>query len=117
MSADGTTIFSFNKQIVTNQSMVTNFNSPSWSTKEVKTGAIQAVWSGGSSPVGLMQIAGSNDNINFTLIEGTILSTDGDTTGSNGWNMYEMGYPYLQFQYIATSGSGLITVTISGKYI
>jgi hypothetical protein len=117
MSANGTTIFSFNYPIVTNQSMASNFSSPSWETKEIKTSAIQAVWSSGSSPIGLMQLMGSNDNINFTLIEGSTLSVDGESSGTNGWNVTQLGYPYMQFQYTATSGSGLVTVMISGKYI
>jgi hypothetical protein len=117
MGANGTTIFSFNQLIVTNHSMVTSFNSPSWETKEIRTGTVQAVWIGGGSPVGLMQLSGSNDNINFTLIQGSILSTDGDNSGSNGWNIADLGYPYMQFNYIATSGSGTVSVMVSGKYI
>lgn len=117
MSANGTSIFSFNRPIVINHSLASNFQSLSWETKEIKTGTVQAVWSGGVAPIGLMSLYGSNDNITFTLIEGTTLSIDGENSGSNGWNIGQLGYPYMQFQYKATSGTGNITVTVSGKYI
>lgn len=116
MPANGTTIFSFNYPIILNGSLSTSFNSPSWETKEIKTGTVQAVWSGGGTPVGLMHLEGSNDNVNFTLIQGSVLDVVGNS-GTNGWNIYEMGYPWLRFSYISTSGTATVTVTVSGKTI
>lgn len=116
MPLSQTGIFVFNQEFVTNQSMAATFNSPSYEVKEVKTLAIQAVWSGGGSPVGNIELQGSLDDITFTRIQGSVLSVDGNS-GSNAWNVQDVGYPYIRVLYVRTSGSATMNIKISGKTI
>lgn len=116
MALTQSAIFSFNKEIATNQSLGASFDTEGYEVKEAKTLFIQAVWSGGGSPVGNFELQASSDNVEFTRIQGTVLSVIGNS-GSDGWNLQSIGYPYIRVRYVRTSGTGTCKVTISGKTI
>lgn len=116
MGLSHTAIFSFNQPIVISGSLGATFNSDSYEVKEVKTIAIQTIWSGGGTPIGNMELQASLDNVNFTRIQGSVLSVSGNS-GTNAWNIQNVGYPYIRFRYVRTSGTADVQVTISGKII
>lgn len=116
MPLSQTAIFVFNLDVAVNQSMGATFNTDSVETKEAKTIAIQATWSGGGSPVGNMEIQGSLDNVNFTRIQGTVIAVSGNS-GSNGWNIQNLGFAYIRLRYVRTSGTATVNVKIAGKTI
>lgn len=113
----GTAIFAYNKLIVTNGSMSSNITSTSYEVKEQKTLFIQAVWSSGVAPEGILELKGSTDSDGtYTRIEGSVLDVTGNS-GSDGWNLANIGYPYIQCVYTRTSGTGILNVKICGKYV
>ncbi len=116
MASSGTAIFAFNDDLVVDASMGADVTSDSYEVKEQKTLAFQAVWSGGGSPNGLMELQGSLDNVNFTRIQGSVLAATGNS-GTNGWNIENPGYPWIRFVYTRTSGTATLNVKISGKYL
>ena len=69
--------------------------------------SFQAVWTG-TSPVGTLQIQGSNNNINW--------SNDGSTTAVSGNSgnvlikVTSVCYDYIRIQYAKTSGVGTLNV-------
>jgi hypothetical protein len=81
--------------------------------KEIRTFAVQAVWSG-ASPLGTLSIQGSNDGTNFKELSGGSIAVSGNT-GNDLKNFPDCGYAYVQAVYTKTSGTGTITVTVNGK--
>lgn len=115
MGSNGTAIFEINEVIADSVSLASSFTSDVVETKELKTLFIQAVWSGGGSPVGTLELqASSSATGTFTRIEGSVLGVIGNS-GSDGWNVANAGFPFLLVAYTRTSGTGTITITASGK--
>ena len=82
-------------------------------TEHVGALCIQAAWSG-SSPVGVLKLKGSVDNVTFT----DIASQSQNVSGSTGNLIYDLGtcsFPYVQVLYTKTSGTGTLAVTFYGK--
>lgn len=63
------------------------------------------------TPTGTLIIEGSNDNSTFTTITSHALAG----AATSFMDLYVAGYCYIQARYAFTSGTGTLTVTISGK--
>lgn len=105
----------FNDILLPSTSMSSNITTPSYDVTQANTLAVQAVWSGGGTPVGNMYIAVSTDNINFTTNQDSVLPVSGNS-GSNFYNIQDIGYRYIRLLYVRTSGTASLLVNISGKY-
>lgn len=78
--------------------------------------AVQAVWSAGSSPVGTVTLEGSLDGTNFTAISGVSISVSGNSGAIVGKPTATLNADrFVRAVYTRTSGSGTISVYISGK--
>lgn len=113
MSYDPTLIF--NDILLPSTSMGTTVTTPSYDVTQANTLAIQAIWSGGGVPVGTTSISVSTDNINFTIDQDSVLAVNGNS-GSNFYNIQDIGYRYIRLVYTRTSGTGSLVVNISGKF-
>lgn len=85
--------------------------------------ALQAVWSNGSTPVGVLTVQGS---VNYgqpgvTAAWTTIsLSATLNVSGSSGSaiaDLTQITYPYVRMVYTRSSGSGSLDIWVSGKEI
>jgi hypothetical protein len=75
---------------------------------------VQAVWTG-TSPVGTLNVLASNDGVNFNEDpEVTPIAISGDS-GSALVKINNCSYPWLQLSYVSSSGTGSLTVHVSGK--
>jgi hypothetical protein len=75
---------------------------------------VQAVWTG-TSPIGVLSVLVSNDGINFDEDpEVTPINISGNS-GSALVKIANCSYPWLQLSYVGASGTGTLTVTVSGK--
>ena len=74
--------------------------------------AIQVVWTGTTSPVGTIQLNGSNDNVNWTALSGASAAVSG--AGSFIFKEASPYYKFVQLVYTRTSGgaSDVLTATI-----
>lgn len=107
-------ILQFNDFLIQGQSMISTFSTPSKDISEIKGAAVQAVWSAGSTPVGATTLEGSLDDINYVTISGSSLSVSGNT-GNNLYNIDSPNYKFIRLTYTASSGTGTMSVRISGK--
>lgn len=104
-------VFIENQQIVTNGDMSANILSTSQNISEFSNYAVHCSWSG-STPVGSLDVLGSNDGIIFTSV-GT-LAVSGNT-GLDLFNVFGAAYKYMQVSYTFTSGTGTLNVYLSAK--
>jgi hypothetical protein len=100
--------------LVTNinaQSMASNITSTGVNLDSVSRVAIQAAWSG-TSPVGAINVLGSNDDSTYSSI-----ATNSVSTNTGDWlvNIENPAFRFVKVTYTATSGTGSLTATISGK--
>ncbi len=95
-------------------SMATSFTSEIYDVSVANAGAIQAIWVANTG-TGSTSISASNDGINFATVTGSSLSVSG-TTGTNVYNLTDLGYTKIQLVYTSSSAStGTMTAIISGK--
>jgi hypothetical protein len=106
-------------------SMAATFNSSVADTGESPNFSVHAVWSGGSSPIGALNLQGSNDktvdhnsvshwtDLNTNIYIGSIAVSG--TSGSYLFNIANGGFKWLRAVYTRTSGSGTMDVTFFGK--
>jgi len=73
--------------------------------------SFQYVYTG--SPVGTIQVQASNDNVNFTNIDRSLINIT--AAGSSVVNLSEIGYIYARVLYTKTSGTGSLTITVGTK--
>jgi hypothetical protein len=76
--------------------------------------AIQAVWSAGSTPVGVLTLESSHDGTNWD----TVLDSEKDVSGNSGsesWNVPDADYPLVRVYYTRTSGSATLAASFNGK--
>lgn len=90
--------------------------------------SIQAIWSGGSAPVGSFSLQGSNDAgdigsgqgvsqpINWTTIVGSSQSISG-SPGGVLFDVVQCSYRWVRLIYTPTSGSATVNATINTKGI
>jgi len=91
--------------------MSSSITSLPYNIDEVVSYSIQAVYTG--SPVGNIEIQGSNDGITYTLINTSAAVING--AGSYLINVEFPAYSWVQLLYLAGSGSGTMTATINTK--
>lgn len=75
-----------------------------------KSVAVQAVWTGGSSPEGTYTFEVSNDGTNFTAYDSDADKAVTGNAGSLVWNYAVVGYLYCRMAYTRTSGSGTTAI-------
>lgn len=102
-----------NINVLVNGDMTTTLTTPSLNINEVSLNGIQCVWNG-SSPVGVLSVNVSNDNINWTSM-GT-LPVSGNS-GSDAFNVQLSAFCWLQVVYTPTSGSGSLNISINQKSV
>jgi len=114
--------------LIANQSMASSFNTTGINLISIYAYSIQAVWSGGSSPVGTFSLQGSNDAgdngsgqgvsqpVNWSTITGSSQAISG-TPGNILFDVTECSYRWVRLVYTATSGSGTVSATINTKGI
>lgn len=78
---------------------------------QMAVASIQAVFTG--SPVGTLKLQISNDNSNWTDYTNSSVSVT--TSGNFLWNLVSVGFQYVRVVYTKSSGTGSLTVTVSGK--
>lgn len=114
-------------QIITSGDMSGSLTSIGIDLQQLVLGSVQAVWSGGSSPVGDLTLEVSNDIVqvslgtnpaanvsNWITYTGSTQSVSGNT-GSAMYNITDMGYRWLRLKYTRTSGSGTLNAIFFGK--
>ena len=101
-------------QLVTNGNMTGTVTSPIVNVQNLDNIGIQVSWSG--SPIGNIFVNCSVDNVNFDAL--TFDPSLGVPSGSPGGyliSLDQLPFPYVQIQYVPTSGSGSFNVFIFGK--
>ncbi len=103
-------IFVLNRPLFTNQSLTSTVSSDIVDLAETLGYAIHAIWTG--SPDGTISVQGGNDGINFVEVDSIVT---GATSGQHLLNVEKHHYRYVKIVYTATSGTGSLTLYISGK--
>ena len=103
---------SFEKILVENQSLATSFTSSTLDISTIDMVSAELVVTG--TPTGTLTIEASNSGTNFTILSTTALS------GSAGISFYNSGatkiaYNFVRIQYVASSGTGALTMYFSAK--
>ncbi len=102
-------IFSFNKTAINAVSMGSDITSDVVDISEVSGFAAHCIFTG--SPVGNIIVEGGNDGTNFSQV-GSSTTASLDQYLLNAENQH---YRYVRVRYVRTSGTGTLTVYISGK--
>jgi hypothetical protein len=76
--------------------------------------SIQAIWTAGSTPVGVLKLQGSNDNSNWSDISGATSNVSGNT-GNSVFNASGVYYNYVRLVYTNTSGTGTLDASLVTK--
>lgn len=87
------------------------------SSIEIREGirlCFQASWTG-SSPVGTLQVEGSNDNVIFSSDPEAAASNVSGNTGNVMIKIANTSYPYVRLTYNATSGTGSLNASVNAK--
>lgn len=110
-----TAIHEFNNTLISGGNLSGDITSSVQNLNAVHHIAVQFVWTGASSPVGTVELQGSNDNSTFTSISDSVLAVSG-SSGSCLINYDFPNFGYVRVKYTRTSGSGgTVTCTINGK--
>lgn len=102
-----------NQIIINAQSMTSDIISNSININETILSGIQAVWSAGASPIGTLTVQVSNNDIDYTDF-GSSLAVAGNS-GSDAFNLQELGFGFMRVHYTAISGTGTLTVSCNRK--
>lgn len=77
--------------------------------------SIQAIWSNGSLPVGVMSLQASNDSFNWSDIPNSSLPV----TGNSDNNLFNISkhsyYNFVRLIYTRTSGDGTLVIYMVSK--
>jgi len=106
-------IHSFNEPIYTAHSLTASSISASQNIDEIRSYCISAVITG--SPVGSLQVQGSNDGINFGNVPGSQFTVAISAAGIYLIPDSLPAYSYVQLVYTFTSGTGFISASINAK--
>jgi len=101
----------FNIPIAVNLSMSASVNSDATDLSKADGYSITAVWTG--SPVGLIQLEVSSDDVNFFVDPDSITEVNG--VGQAFWEIDTARYDKVRLSYVRTSGSGTLNASIYGK--
>lgn len=95
--------------------MGVTFQSLAGNVTNVSGYSIQAVWSNGSSPVGIMSLQASNDDLNWSDIPNSSLPVSGNS-GNNIFNVSKNAYyNFVRLVYTRTSGDGILYISMVSK--
>lgn len=77
--------------------------------------AVQLSWTG--TPTGAFYVDGSLDQKTWNPI--SVSPSPTATGAADTWlmNLSELAFPFIRIRYVPSSGSGSLTVTISGKEV
>lgn len=112
--------FAYNKKIYDAASMGATVNSSGVDVSGAFLGSVQAVWSGGGSPVGTFTLEVSNDEVslpssvvNWSTYAGSAvaIAADGDLT----YNVANLGYRFVRVKYTRTSGTATLNAQLIYK--
>lgn len=106
-------LHTFNIPIYSAQSLASSSVSLSKNIDEIRSYCIAAVITG--SPVGSLQVKGSNDNINFGNVPGSQFTMAISAAGTFLLSDTLPAYSYVQLVYTFTSGTGAISASINAK--
>lgn len=108
-------------------SMGATVNSSVADLRDIDNASVQFIWYSGSTPVGAVNIQGSNQVVSSatSVASWTDLSTSiyagsaavSGNTGSVLFNLANTGYRWIRAVYTRTSGSGTIDINFNGKGI
>lgn len=108
-----TIVHKFKVTLIDNKSMITSQVSTIFDINGCSCYAIQYVWSGFSG-TGTCLIEVSNDDINFSQIDGYAFS---GSTGNRMLNVEKAGYSSIRVTYTPSTATGTLTVIANGKVI
>lgn len=91
-----------------------SFNSDKGNVTNARGYSIQAVWTGGGSPVGTMSLQASTDGTNWSDISTSTLSVSGNS-GNNIFNVKDVYYNFVRLVYTRTSGTANVSITLISK--
>jgi hypothetical protein len=95
--------------------MGSNFFSLPGNVTNVSGYSIQAIWTNGSSPVGVMSVQASNDGINWSDIPNSSLMV-ASNSDNNIFNVSKHAYyNFTRLKYVWTSGNGMCVVSMVSK--
>lgn len=103
-------VFILNKKILDNVAMTADRASEVVDMCNVSGFAMHAIWTG--APEGDVVVSGSNDGINFVPVN---TQATAGAAGQHLLNVERQHYRYLRVNFVFTSGSGSLTVYLSGK--
>jgi hypothetical protein len=105
-------LLEFNNHCIStgDMSLTTGLSSQSIDISNVYGYCVQANWTG--VPVGNITVSGSNDNINFKVLDTQVT---GGASGVYFDNKDAQHYNYCRIDYIRTSGTGTLDVFVSAK--
>ena len=90
--------------------MSVNVNGPGLNVKQAVNVALRVAYSGPTA-AGIFKLQGSNDPtdspVNWDDITGTTSTVAG--AGSSFWNVSNIGFSWIRWIYVRTSGTGTIT--------
>lgn len=101
----------YNVKIVTDASMGASVESEVVDLSKTNGYSIYAKWTG--SPVGIVKLQASLDNVNFVDIIDSSSAVSG--AGDILWEVTTAFYDKVKLVYTRTSGSGVLNVQINGK--
>lgn len=90
------------------------FNSSAYDVSNISVFTAQYIWSGGSTPNGVVIIEGSLNGTSWNTISSGTFSVTG-SAGSVLVNVVDSGVRYARVTYTHTSGSHNSSIWISGK--
>lgn len=77
--------------------------------------SIQAIWTNGSSPMGVMSVQASNDAINWSDIPNSSLPVLSNSD-NNIFNVSKHAYyNFTRLKYVRTSGDGILVISMVSK--
>jgi hypothetical protein len=103
----------FNEPIYSAQALTSSSTSLSQNLDTVRSYCIASVITG--SPVGTLQVMGSNDGVNFGNVPGSQFTVAISAAGTYLISDPSPDYSYVQLAYTFTSGTGSITSLINAK--
>ena len=109
-----TPIFSFNKTLYTNESMAGDLVSEIVDISEVTGYAVHFIWSGNPTGSLLVEASNTQNSSDFILVSTTALA---GTADKKILNVEKAHYRFIKISYVRTSGTGNLSLHVSGKRV